>query len=350
MRQRFRLVLGACACLLMALGITAAAAYVTSPYDAKADKVRKNLYSDDADMEQTEVAFIGGSHAVNGFNPSVVWRDARIKSYNFSFSGEPVYLTYFYLKELLEKHQYKLVVFDLYYIGLKNQYFSRETFVFDVLRCMKWSGEREEFIRQCVPPAQRAKYYFPLITYHTRWSELEKRDFLRTPNPADDYLLGSEYYLERCGEGGPVSFEPWDDTGETVAMPEYSEFWLRKVAELVRDEGCELLFVDLPHRYNDANAPDTWVEDEYRTYNHAKQVAGEYGIRMVQFDGKLQEEIGFVPEEDMYNKGHMNVYGSEKVSGYLAHYIRDHYEVTQFPASERDLWDDYLEKYEEEKG
>lgn len=345
MRQGFRLVLGAFTCLVLALGITAAASYVTNPYDAKADKVRKNLYSDDADMEQAEVAFIGGSHAVNGFNPSVIWRDTRIKSYNFSFSGEPVYLTYFYLKELLEKHKYKLVVFDLYYIGMENQYFSHDSYVFDVLRCMRWSDAKLEFIWQCVPSAQQGRYYFPLVTYHTRWQELRERDFLRKANEEDDFWLGSEYYFERNG-GEPVSFEPWDDTEEAAPMPEYSEIYLRKVVELVKEHGCELLFVDLPHRYNDANAPDTWVEDEYRTYNHAKQIAQEYGVHMVQFDDGLLDEIGFVPEQDMYNKGHMNVYGSEKVSGYLGRYMRDHYEVTQFPSSERNLWDEYLEKYE----
>lgn len=345
LKQKWRLAFEIFFFLSLAAGILVAVNEVTNPYNAKADKVQKNLYSDDADMEQTEVALIGGSHAVNGFNPTVIWRNERIKSYNFSFSGEPVYLTYYYLKELLEKHQYKLVVFDLYYIGMKNRYFKRESFVFDVLRCMKWSPVKREFIRQCVPADQRKKYYLPLLAYHTRWSELTKADFLRQPDTKDDFWLGSEYYYERCG-AEPVSFEPWADPGEVASMPEYSEWYLRKVVELVQSHGSELLFVDLPHRYNDANAPDTWVEDEYRTYNHAKQIAQEYGIHMVQFDGRIQEQIGFIPEQDMYNKGHMNIYGSEKVSAYLGEYIRENYEVTQYPSGAHDLWDEYLETYE----
>ncbi len=122
--------------------------------------------------------------------------------------------------------------------------------------------------------------------------------------------------------------------------------YLRKVVELVQSHGGEVLFVDLPHRYNDANAPDTWVEDEYRVFNHAKQIAQEYGVRMVQFDERIQERIDFIPQQDMYNKGHMNIYGSEKVSAYLGAYIREHYEVTQFPAGTHDLWDEFLETYE----
>lgn len=94
LKQKWRLAFEIFFFLLLAAGILVAVNEVTNPYNAKADKVQKNLYSDDADMEQTEVALIGGSHAVNGFNPSVIWRNERIKSYNFSFSGEPVYLTY----------------------------------------------------------------------------------------------------------------------------------------------------------------------------------------------------------------------------------------------------------------
>lgn len=345
MKQKWRLACEVFLFLLLAIVIILAANGITSPYDAKADKIQKNLYSDDADMEQAEVAFIGGSHALNGFNPSVIWQNERIKSYNFSFSGEPVYLTYYYLKELLERRQYKLVVFDLYYIGLENRYFTRDSFVFDVLRCVKWSEDKFDFVRQCVPEDQSRKYYLPLLMYHTRWSELKREDFLRQPDPEDDFWLGSEYYFERCG-AEQVSFEPWADPGEAAAMPEYSEMYLRKVVELVQSHGSEVLFVDLPHRYNDANAPDTWVEDEYRVFNHAKQIAQEYGVRMVQFDGRIQEQIDFIPQQDMYNKGHMNIYGSEKVSAYLGAYIREHYEVTQFPAGAHDLWDEYLETYE----
>lgn len=350
MRQGFKLAAGALVFLLLAVSVTAAAAYVTKPYNSKTEKIEKTLYSDDEDMRQTEVALIGGSHAVNGFNPSVIWRDTRIKAYNFSFAGEPVYLTHYYLKELLKKRKFSLVVFDLYYIGLEEQYFSHDSYVFDLLRNMKWSWDKIDFIQTCVSPEERGKkYYFPLTTYHTRWSELTQADILRTPDPGNDYWLGSDYYFERYGDE-PVSFEPWADSGEIISMPEYSEKYLRELIELVQENGCELLFVDLPHRYNDANAPGAWVEDEYPVYNHAKQIAAEYGVRVLQFDDTRMDEIGFVPEEDMFNKGHMNIYGSEKVSCYLGKFIRDHYKVPQISRQTKDLWDDYLEKYEKAYG
>lgn len=345
MKQGLRLLSGGIVFILLAIFIYLAADHVTKPYNKKTDKIEKTLYSEDADMDQVEVAMIGGSHALNGFNPSVIWRENRIKAYNFSFSGEPVYMTHYYLKELFKKRKYKLVVFDLYYIGLKNQYFSHDSYVFDVLGKMRWTADKLDFIRECVSPEKRDKYYVPLLTYHTRWSQLTKEDILRLPDVTDDFWLGSEYYFERCG-GDTVSFEPWETSAESVPMPEYSEEYLRKIIELVQSQGSEILLVDLPHRYNDANAPDTWVEDEYPVYEYARQIAAEYGVRFIQFDDSLLEEIGFTAEEDMYNKGHMNVYGSEKVSQYLGNYICENYEISPVPEQVHDLWDDYLEKYE----
>jgi hypothetical protein len=298
--------------------------------------VEKTLYSDDEDMSEVEVALIGGSHAVNGFNPTAIWRSSRIKAYNFSFAGEPMYMTYAYLKELFKKRTFRLVVVDLYYIGLQNQYFSHDNYVFGVVRNMKWSKDKLDFIQNCVSREERWKYYFPFYSYHSKWS-----------NPAaNDFWLGSDYHFERYADE-PVSFEAWDDTEQIADMPENSEIYLRKVIELIQENNCEVLLTGLPHRYNDAYAPDVWVEDEYPVYNCAKKIAAEYGVEVLQYNDTILKEIGFVPEADMYNKGHMNIYGSEKVSAYLGEYIKNNYNVTQISTETEDLWDTYMKKYDE---
>ncbi len=347
MKQGMRAVAGALVLLLIFTGIVIEANRVTVPWNAKADKVKKTLYSEDTDMEQVEVALIGGSHANNGFNPSVMWEKSRIKAYNFSFSGEPIYMTYYYLKELFKKRSFQLVVLDLYYIGLAKDTFSLDNYMFEVFSSIRWSQDKLDFVRNGVEPKYRSRYYLPLKTYHNRFCELTQADYLRRPMEEDDYLLGSEYHYER-NAGEIISFEEETGSQEAGEMPPCSEKYLREIINLVRDNGSELMFVALPHRYNDAAAPDVWVEDEYVVYNRAKQIAEEQGIRMVQFDNKLLGEIGFVPEEDMFNKGHMNIYGSEKVSGYLSEYIKSCYPVTVYSDDGTDLWDDYLVKYRKE--
>ncbi len=341
----WRAVVSALILLALFVGITAAATYVCRPYNSKADKVQKNLYSEDTDMEQTEIALIGGSHASNGFHPLVMWRDAGLKAYNFSFSGQPIYMSYYYLQELFKKRDFQLVVLDLYYIGMESEYFAKDSYVYEVMSNTRWTKEKWDIVQRNVAPEKRRRYYFPLDTYHTRWTELTKQDILRQPNPENDFWLGADFHFERNG-GEEVHFEPWGNTGKVAKMPKKSEEYLRKIIELVQANDCEFLLVSLPHRYNDASPPDRWVADEYAVYNHAREIAMEYQVPMVQFDDAVQEKIGFVPERDMYNNGHMNVYGAEKVGSYLAEYMINCFHVTQHPRETGDLWDTYLAEYE----
>ena len=45
--------------------------YVTNPYNEKADRVIRGLYSKEKIFDEIDVALIGGSHGCNGFNP--IW-------------------------------------------------------------------------------------------------------------------------------------------------------------------------------------------------------------------------------------------------------------------------------------
>lgn len=330
--------------LLLFSAIALFSNYVTKPFNDKADRIEKELYADDSDIQSVEVALIGGSHASNGFNPSALWRDYHIKAYNFSFSGVPVYLSYYYLKELYKKREFKVVVFDLYYAGSVNEVFGKDNYVFEIVSNMRWSAEKASFISSLVASENRSRYYFPLLYYHERFKELTKADFFREPMADNDYLLGGDYHFDRHAKE-PVSFEDWNDTAECATLPEHSRIYLQKIIDLTREHGSNLLFVDLPHRYNDSYPPDTWVEDEYKNYNAVRKLAERNNIPMIQFDDKILHEIGFVPEEDMYNNGHMNIFGSEKIANYLGRYLCKNYDVTIFPEGSDALWDGYLEKY-----
>ena len=69
------------------------------------------------------------------------------------------------------------------------------------------------------------------------------------------------------------------------------------------------------------------------------------GIKYLQYDDKIMKEINFVTEEDMYNKGHMNYWGSVKISGYLGKWILNNYQLDR-EIKEKDTWDAYLEEYQ----
>lgn len=319
--------------------------YVTNPYNEKADRVIRGLYSKEKIFDDIDVALIGGSHGCNGFNPQEIYKNYGLTAYNFSLSGEPIYVNYYYLTEMYKTKKPKLVVLDLYYLGMKNEVFRGDNYVFDIIRCFHWNKNRLELIL-CSENERdnKIRAFFPIFQYHSRFDSLTKQDFLRQPELENDYLLGSEYYFDR-NAGEVVSFETWDDTEEIGGINEKNKEYLQKIIDLAKENGSEILLVDIPHNHVDSGPPDEWVENEYMVMNEAKQIAEKNGIKYLQYDDKIMKEINFVPEEDMYNKGHMNYWGSVKISGYLGKWILNNYQLDR-EIKEKDTWDAYLEEYQ----
>lgn len=331
-RKRVSLGLGIvlffCCCFVITQYVTT----VCIPYTAKADKINKNLHSDDEDMQQTEVCLIGGSHGLNAFNPNAMWESQGICCYNYCFAGETIPVTKIYLEELFRKRSFRVVVVDLYYIGLADPYFGEKNYAYDILNKLPCSMDKFRYVSEHVHEEVRKEYYFPLNRYHTRWLSLDRKDFERTPDPEDDWQLGQDFHYE-TNDGNVVHFAPWEDDGKSIPLKDSIESELRELIEVVKAHDAELLLVDIPRCYDDAAPPADWIGDEHAAVNRAREIASEYGVRVLQFDDEELARIGFVPERHMYNKGHMNIEGSEVFSRALAEDLVSHYPLTRYSRS-----------------
>lgn len=333
--------------LLIFFSLFIIAGYISRPFNGKADKITKSLYSDDADVNDIDVAWIGGSHAQNGFNPSVLYRDYGIRSFNYAYSGSPLFLNYYYLEELYKKHDFKVVVLDLCYAGVRDAYFEKDEYVFEVVSNMRFSKEKIKFIQEHISPENRLSYYFPAFRYHSRLLQLTKADIFREPISTNDFFLGSDYHKEQYSEElGIVHFDSWNNTDECSELPEMVELYLNKIIALTKAHNSKLLFTVLPYNYNKSGLPVPWVDDEYTNYNSVRKLAEKNNIPMLEYDDSLLDEIGFIPEEHMFNPGHMNLNGSELITSHLGKYLTDNYDLTQWKEGDSPLWDSYVTAYQ----
>ena len=69
-----------------------------------------------------DVLVLGSSHAFEGVNTGVLWDDAGISSYILAGSIQPMWNTYYYLKEALKYQTPKLIVLDVYSTIMKEDY------------------------------------------------------------------------------------------------------------------------------------------------------------------------------------------------------------------------------------
>lgn len=214
--------------------------------------------------ENFNVGIFGGSHALNAYAPSLIYEEDQLKGYNFSMSGMPIYLTYFYMKEVLETNKFDLIILDVYYAGLSQDYFVQDNYVNTIIDNMPMSLNKIEAINNCISKDKMLDSYFPINRYHTRWNQLNESDF--STNRYQDILLGWENGEKKGSTilNMPISYPEYPDN--KMKISEKSKEYLKKIVKLVKDHDTDILFVTAPHEYDGQNPDTNWI-DEYQLYN-----------------------------------------------------------------------------------
>ena len=114
---------------------------------------------------------------------------------------------------------------------------------------------------------------------------------------------------------------------------------MKGIRRLCGESGAKLLLVSAPSPVN----------YNYKKHNTIQAYADRYSIPYIDLNMKT-EELGIDWEKDSMDKGdHLNVYGAEKVTGYLGRYLAEHYSLEDHRADEAYAkWNELAEKYEKE--
>lgn len=280
-------------------------------------KIFQGVYED---RDTYDVVLMGSSHMNSSINPNVLWNEYGITSFNYGTGGQPIDVTYYLLKEVLKKHKNPIVVVDLYYLGLAEE-FGQEGYIRYVLDNMKFSINKIEAVVNSTPKDQWLSYLMPIIKYHNRWKELEKKDF--------KYDTSTTYYQKGFGAGREVyGKDTLSDVKETktAELPPKTQEYLYKIIELSQEEGFKLIFTNAPHDYTSTANMDTWHKEPAQMFNKVAEIAKENNIPFINYNN-LFDEMGFDFKDDMYNEGHMNIWGSNKVSTHFGRFLKENYDL-----------------------
>lgn len=281
-------------------------------------KLYQGLY--DETKTQYDVALFGSSHMNGLINPNILWNEHGITSFNYATGGQPIDVTYYLLKEFLKNHYSPIVVLDIYYLGLTTEH-GDEGYIRYVLDNMKFSMNKVEAIVNCTPRGEWPNYFFPIIKYHSRWKELTESDY--------HYDYQSAYFLkgfgageDRYGQDSKSDISP----KETATLPKKSEEYLYKFIELAKEKDFQLILVNAPYDYTSTTGFNNWHQKPAEMYNKIAEIAGENSIPFINYNN-IFEEIGFDFKNDMNNIGHVNIWGSKKVTEHLGKYLKSNYQL-----------------------
>lgn len=256
-----------------------------------------------------DVVFIGDCEVYENFSPQVLWDEYGINSYIRGSAQQLIWQSYYLLEDTFRYETPEVVIFNV--LSLKYNEPQKEAYNRMTLEGMKWSKSKVDAIFASMTEEENfLDYVFPILRYHSRWSELSKTDA--------QYMFQTRkvshngYYMR-------VDVKPAENVPEGKILADYSfgenaVGYLEKMAALCRERGIELVLIKAPSLY--PYWYDEWEEQ-------VELFAEENQLLYLNFL-ELTEETGLDFSTDTYDAGlHLNLSGAEKVSRYLGQILRD---------------------------
>ncbi|MHB8963596.1 MAG: SGNH/GDSL hydrolase family protein [Saccharofermentanales bacterium] len=288
-----------------------------------------------------DVIFIGDCEVYENFSPVTLWNTYGITSYIRGSAQQLVWQSYYLLEETLRYEKPKVVIFNV--LSLKYNEPQKEAYNRMTLDGMRMSKSKLGSVKASMIRDDKLKenlidYLFPILRFHSRWSELTAEDFKYLFRK--DKLFHNGYYMRV--DVKPVTTIPVGKKLPDYRFGENAYHYLDRMVELCEASGIDLVLIKSPTIY--PYWYDEW-EQQMEDYSADK------GLQYINFL-ELLDETGVDFKTDTYDAGlHMNLSGAEKLSVYFGAILRDRYGVAdrRDDASLRTIWQEKTRFYNEMK-
>ena len=283
-----------------------------------------------------DVMMMGSSHIHCNVNTALLWEKYGIAAYDYSGAEQPLWMTYFYLKELYKYQKPEVIVLDLYAPArLKEDY--QYQWIAENIYGMRFSINKLEMLAVSVEPERLFNYFPSFAVYHGRYDNLEEKDFENFFWDGEE----KEAFKGYTPYWGVWSQEIPDITVQGAdGLTEKSEKYLRKIIAYTKKMGSRLMLVVAPY---------VITEEDKRTYNQIAEIAVQEGISFLDFN-EYYEEIGLDFEADFNDASHLNYWGSCKYTDYLGNLLDSDNRVPDRRGQEGyESWDKHVLLIEEQR-
>ncbi|MBR3404557.1 MAG: SGNH/GDSL hydrolase family protein [Firmicutes bacterium] len=258
-----------------------------------------------------DVIFVGDCEVYENFSPMTLWEEYGITSYIRGGPEQLIWQSYYTLEDTLRHETPKVVVFNVLSMSLgepQSEAYNRMN-----LDGLRLSSTKLDAVRASMTEDETLlSYLFPLLRFHSRWSELSKDDF-KYFFKADP--VAHNGYLMRI-DVKPKTQLPSKPVLDDYTLPAIGFEYLDKMQALCKDNGIQLILIKSPSEY-----PYWYEEWDAQVAAWAEQNEVPYLNMLL-----LSDEIGIDMQTDTYDGGmHLNLSGAEKLSTWFGAYLTENY-------------------------
>lgn len=250
-----------------------------------------------------DFVFLGSSQLYADVAPAVLFRDYGMTAYDFCANEQPLWISYYYMKEALKRQKPKAVLLDVFTVYGAD--YEEEGVNHINLDDLPFGMNKLNAIKDSVPGELRYSYYFTIAKYHTTWTGLDEKKFQASFLHGKDPMKGYSPFCVAGSYGESAKKEVTDEKA-CEEIPERAREWLFRIIELSKEEGVDLVLIKTPNG----------SAKRQKLYNSVAVIAEKEGIPFLNMNTVFDGEA------------HLNVLQAEKVTQYIGDYLAGHYDIT----------------------
>lgn len=264
-----------------------------------------------------DVICVGGSATFVYWEPLKAYNDYGFTSYNLATNTIQAESILAYIK-YAQKYQNP----DLYVVGIRAfQYYTNEGSEVG-LRVTSDALEMgynrislvHEYLKNRTMDADKLALYWDLAKYHTNYDALSSPIAWKLmDNSTECDYKGCQIQTAWCYLEESQNFQT---NVRTDLMPKAKET-LTKLLDYCKENKLNVLFVVCPYSI---------TQSDYSIYNSVGDIVSSYGYGFLNTNDYYKEmNINFA--QDFCNKDHVNSFGADKYTAFLAKYLAENYEL-----------------------
>lgn len=262
-----------------------------------------------------DVLVLGSSRAFEDINTGTLWDEHGIAAYVLGGSEQPMWNTYYYLKEALKTQTPELIVLEAYNAAFNDDY-SDDSRIIKNNFGLKWSMDKVNSLKVSAPRERWSEFFLEYTQYHTRYRELSKEDFLKNQG----YRLYDDWKGFGCNmDTTPLESADVRHITERAALREKSETYYRAVIELAQKRQIPIMVMISPYA--------GISEEKQKQLNTIGDIAAEYQVPFINCN-LILDEIGIDFALDAADYAHLNYRGNTKLTHYIGAFIKENFEVS----------------------
>lgn len=254
-----------------------------------------------------DMVMMGSSHIHCNINTGLLWEAYGIPAYDYSGAEQPLWMTYYYLKEIYKYQQPKVIVLDLFAPArFKEDY--QYDWISENIYGMRFSLNKLKMLSVSIEPHKLKDYFPSFMVYHSRYDEISEKDF--------EYFFWDEQHMETFKGYTPYflkekQIRPEINEQRKDGLSRKSLDYLMKIIAYTKKQNTKLILIAAPY---------ITTNEDTRTYNQVEEIAKENDIVFINYN-EYYDEMGLDFDEDFNDDSHLNYRGSCKFTNYLGEYL-----------------------------